>query len=346
MSVKASDTDPASECSPMKLGFFTKSDKEFSSHFQAFAETTTWCWQQGCMLQWHPDNQNSWVIYNDLVDGNYGSKVCDVNDGNKVKSYAHPVYSLDPNGRWASTLNFSRLGRLRPGYGYSLLPDETKGQLAPEDDGLFVFNLETGQKRLLVKLSDLAMDAGTPGAEHYVNHATFSPDGKRLVFFHLWATEGDKGRGLRVCEVDATTGQWREVESERTVSHYCWRDANTFLATSREQSGQWHYTLYDLESNTRKDLDLPFNEDGHPMFHPTNKNLIVTDTYPDKRRDQHLCVVDLTTKEVKEIATLYSPFAYRGQVRCDLHPRWDREGRFVVVDSTEKGIRSMVVVSY
>jgi hypothetical protein len=344
MSITASDTKPESECTPMNLGYFKKQGDTFVSEFTAFAQTTTWCWQQGCMLQWHPLHSNRWVVFNDLVDGAYGSKVYDVERAEEVRAYSHPIYSLDPKGRWASTLNFSRLGRLRPGYGYGLLPDNTINDRVPEDDGLFIFDLETGEKTLVVSLHELAESGGVSAAQHYVNHATFSPDGKRIVFFHLWAFEGNQGRGLRVCETDVVTGEWREIESERIVSHYCWRDGDVFLATSLESNSKWNYTLYDLKNNTRQDMGLAFNEDGHPMFHPTDKNVIVTDTYPDKRRDQHLCVVSLEERAITEVSTLHSPIRYRRQVRCDLHPRWDREGWFVVVDSTRDGTRKMQII--
>lgn len=344
MSISASDTDPHSECTPMRLGYFRKKDDgNFENYFVPFAETTTWCWQQGCMLQWHPIHADSQVYFNTLVGGNYGSVLFNLEQKQAIHEYTYPIYSLDPTGRKAATLNFSRLGRLRPGYGYGLLPDTTADDPAPMDDGLFLLDLQSGDRKLLVNLTTLAQSAGDSNAQHYVNHSTFSPDGERIVFFHLWSHEGDMGRGLRVCQVDVTSGVWKEIESERVVSHYCWRDAHTFLATTRERSGRWHYTLYDLVSNMRTDLDLPFREDGHPMFHPQNENLIVTDTYPDKRRDQHLCLVDLKTREGIEVATLYSPFRYRGQIRCDLHPRWDREGRFLVVDSAQGGARTMLL---
>lgn len=346
MSVTTSDTQAKNECSPIKLGYFEKHEDGFEKNFTVFAKTTTWCWQQGCMLQWHPQKPNRWVVFNDLVTDRYGAKIVDVKDGENVRTYADPVYSINPNGTLAVTLNFSRLGRLRPGYGYGLLPDTTAGIHAPHDDGLFILNLETGVKKLLVSLKDLAVSAGSANAEHYVNHATFSPDGNRIIFFHLWTNQGENGRGLRVCELNLSNEKWREVESARLVSHYCWRDEHNLFATTKDDSGQWHYTIYDLFSGETVDVDLPFNEDLHPMFHPTNKNKLVIDTYPDKRRDQHLAVVDLDTLLVEEVGVFYTSPLYRGQVRCDLHPRWDREGKYIVVDTTDTGKRKLAVVSY
>lgn len=297
------------------------------------------------MLQWNPVEPNRQVIYNTLVDGAYGSAVFDLDRSEVIRQYAHPIYSVDSGFRYAATLSFSRLGRLRPGYGYALLPDETAGVAAPENDGLFLLDLASGDCKLVVNLAELSLEVQQSHGEHYVNHATFSPDGKKLVFFHLWAHEGDKSRRLRVLCYDVESSTRTVLEDERTISHYCWRDADVFLATNRDLSGNWRYSLYDTSAFRRQDLTLPLPQDGHPMFHPRDKTLIVTDTYPDRRRDQHLLIANIETNEITEIATLYSPAKYRGQARCDLHPRWDREGRTVVVDSTIRGRRRLMVIS-
>ena len=80
------------------------------------------------------------------------------------------------------------------------------------------------------------------------------------------------------------------------------------------------------------------------MFSPADKDIFITDTYPDKRGDQHLCLVDLKNSKTYELVALYSPLRYRGQVRCDLHPRWNRDGQFVCVDSTTNGKREMLII--
>jgi len=345
MSLVASDTRPESECTEMKIGYFTKSahaQGDFESKFIAFSQTTTWCWQQGCMLQWNPAKPDREIVFNALVNGHYGARVFDVTEQKKVREHAHPIYSLSPCGKLAATLNFSRLGRLRPGYGYALLPDETKENAAPEDDGLFLLDMQTGVKTLLISIRKLADDINAPDAVHYVNHATFSSDGSRLTFFHLWTT--GQNRSLRFCEANLSTGEFKVLEAQRTVSHYCWRSPDELLTTTLGPSGKWRYTLYNLTNNMRTTLNLPFKSDGHPMFCPGNQDLIVTDSYPDKRRDQHLYLANIKTGEVTELAALYSPFRYRGQVRCDLHPRWDRQGSHICFDSTFQGQRSMYVL--
>ena len=47
----------------------------------------------------------------------YFSKIVNLNNGTATR-VCQPIYSVDPQGRFALTLDFSRLARLRPDYGY------------------------------------------------------------------------------------------------------------------------------------------------------------------------------------------------------------------------------------
>jgi glycosyltransferase involved in cell wall biosynthesis len=330
---------------PLLLGYFPATERGVvTGPFTAFAETVAWCWQQGCMLQWHPLRADRHVVYNTVRDGAYRAVVFDVEEGWPVREYEAPVYALDPGGRRAASLNFSRLERLRPGYGYGRSPDATAGLAAPAEDGLFLVDLKSGAAELGVSLATLASEVAVGDAEHYVNHVSFAPDGARLVFLHLW--EYGHRRSGRLCLLDLATGERAVLEPDRTVSHYCWRDERRLLATTRTRAGTWHYTQYNVVTGARRDLDLPLSRDGHPMIRPTDPDRIVTDTYPDRRREQHLLTVDVETGVVEPLARFRSPSRFRGPGRCDLHPRWDPRGRYIVVDTTHRGRREMAVVPW
>lgn len=345
MSIEADDRKPESECTPMKLGYFKKTEVgAFENIFIPFAETTTWCFQQGCMLQWHPRHPNTRVVFNRLVGGQYGSVVFDIEKNETIREFNFPIYSLDPLGRYAVTLNFSRLGRLRPGYGYGLLHDQTEGVAAPEGDGLSLLELQTGEAKLLISFARLASENGNPEDEHYVNHASFSPDGKSLVFFHIWLTK-EKKRKIRFCCYDLQTDTYRVIESIKTVSHFCWMNDSQILATTKLPAETMKLCVYNVLNGESMEIwELP-HSDTHPMQSPVHKNIFILDSYPDRLRDQHLFLFDIEKPEIKKIASFFSPLKYTGQVRCDLHPRWDREGKYVVVDSARDGRRKMFVVN-
>lgn len=327
----------------LTIGYFPVQDEHPSQSFVPLAETAAWCWQQGCMLQWDPSKPSQHIVFNGLHDGAYASFVVDVDERATVARYDRAVYALDKQGRWAASINFSRLERLRPGYGYACLEDATHGVAAPEDDGVFLLDRATGASELVVSLSGLAGEVDAPQAEHYVNHVSFSPDGNLLVFFHLW-TESIELRG-RFCALNLLTGKLMVVESwPMMVSHYCWQDSRRALATVRDEAGNWRYSIFDLGRGVRSDLPMALKLNGHPMFAPCGSDWIITDTYPDRAGDQSLLLANVKTGSIHRLATFYSPFSYRGTRRCDLHPRWDRDGRYVVVDTVARGHREMALI--
>jgi hypothetical protein len=344
MSIEADDCKPESECTRMKLGYFKKNETgSFENQFISFAETTTWCFQQGCMLQWHPLNANDLVIFNRIVNGNYGSILFDIQKEEIVREYNYPVYSLDPTGKYAASLNFSRLGRLRPGYGYRLILDQTEGIPAPENDGLFLVNLQTGVSKLLISLFKLASENGNPKDEHYVNHASFSPDGKNLVFFHIWITK-DKKRKIRFCCYNLESNTYSVLDEIKTVSHFCWMNNSEILASTKVLKESMKLSIYNIHNGKSKEIFELANGDTHPMQSPINRNQFILDCYPDKLRNQHLFLFNIKKLKIKKLESYFSPFKFTGQVRCDLHPRWDRKGNFVVMDSAIEKVRKLLLV--
>ena len=336
---------PESECTPIELGIYTLNNEMSPGPFQSLTKTTTWCWQQGCMLQWDPAMSQDRFYYNDLVAGKYGAKLFSIERDEVIRELPFPIYAIDGAGEKALTLNFARLGRLRPGYGYGLLFDDTESMNAPVGDGLFLGNLNTGETKLLVDLSELARSAESEtGSQHYINHPSFSPDASTVTFFHIWTLPGVNQRKVRLMCLVPETGDLRVLEEERTPSHFAWQDDEHLLVTTRDRDLAWRFSRYHLLSERPEDLKIQFNEDGHPMFHPRADGIIVSDSYPDKRRDQHLFITNLHTTKTIHIGRFYSPYKFRGQSRCDLHPRWDREGNAIILDTAYSGRRQMVIL--
>ena len=77
----------------LEIGFFDLTKPE--NHFVSIDKTNTWCWQQGCRLQWIPQNDNQ-IIYNKLIDGKYGIIIFDIAKNKVIKEIHSPVYALNP----------------------------------------------------------------------------------------------------------------------------------------------------------------------------------------------------------------------------------------------------------
>jgi hypothetical protein len=327
----------------LSVGYYKLDKKEPA--FIEVDKTTTWCWQQGCRLQWYPEQSSQEILYNKLNDRQYGCVIQNIKSRKVIKSFKKPIYALSRDGNWGISLNFSRLHRLRPGYGYINIPDNTEGQLAPINDGLWRINMHTGEELFLFSIDDISRFeplASMSGAEHYFNHILFNPDGTRFMFFHVWMTDSKRYTRLITCNLDGE--EKYALINEGHVSHYTWKSSNELLAYSTHNNTGRHYYLYKDESIKHEIIGKKIlDQDGHPSY-SSDGSLLLTDTYYDKYREQHLFLFNIGTHKLTSLGSFYSPFKYRGELRCDLHPRWSQNGKNICFDSSHEGKRAMYVL--
>ena len=69
------------------------------------------------------------ILYNDYRNGKYCSVILNINTSSE-RLIDMPVYTLSSDKKTALTLDFSRLHRLRLGYGYANIPESTLLEIA------------------------------------------------------------------------------------------------------------------------------------------------------------------------------------------------------------------------
>jgi hypothetical protein len=311
--------------------------------YNKIKETITWNLQQGSMMQWLGPDFNRNIIYNDLIDDNYYSVIYNFkNKENKIIN--RPIYSVAKNGEFALSLNFSRLHRLRPGYGYSNLPDKTKGENYPKNDGIYFVDLENNSSKLIISLDQIIKinhNHTMEDVEHRFNHLDISPDGKRFSFIHRW--EHDNVTQSRFFTSDIDGNNIYCLADEEMVSHSCWKNNEEILVWARKNNKDRYYLFKDKNSEFKIVGEGKLTSDGHPSYSP-NKRYILTDTYPDRTSHRTLIIYDTKENKRYDIARLFAPFKYHGEVRCDLHPRWSRDGKHVCFDSVHEGKRQLYII--
>jgi hypothetical protein len=296
------------------------------------------------MLQWHPGDPDRLVLYNDRRSGRFVGVVCDT-DGREVNRYDRPVYAVAPDGLHAYSVNFARLHTHRPGYGYSGGLDPLADDPHPRDDGIHRVDLASGRSELIVSLQALAgIGAVDRNAFQWINHVQVSPDGNRLAFFHI-ARAGDNAWRARLfgCRADGA-GPSCLLDAE-VVSHYDWLDSENILIWSKDAGQAGHFLHIDVAGGHRRIVGAGvLTEDGHASFSP-DRRWVLNDTYPDRHDMRTLMLFRWPNAQRIDLARLHSPKSrWWGEIRCDLHPRWSRDGKQVCIDSVHTGERQVYIL--
>lgn len=322
-------------------------DLENGNRFIPLDRTAAWSWQQGTMLQWLGSAPGREVIYNGVEDGQYIATIRDIQSGS-TRTLPSPIYAVDAAGTRALTLDFDRLDRLRPGYGYNAMPEAHPDDAAPEDSGIYAMDLASGENRLIIPISWAAANEPdervSPGMHHWFNHLQFNPSGDFFIFLHRWATPGSRWQTrMYVARPDGT--DIRLIQDTGMVSHFDWRDDRTILAWSTTPEHGNAFYLFDIETNTVEPIGTDvLTRDGHCSYSP-DREWILNDTYPDSDRMQTLMLYRPEDNLRVEVGEFYLSPQLTGPVRCDLHPRWNWDGTKVCIDSAhEDQTRQLYVV--
>lgn len=338
-----SEADPTNEADIIMI------DTQEGNSITKLATTRTWNVQQGCMAQWLGPDYAERIIYNDVRKGIFCSVVLNVKT-REESELPIPVYTVSNDGKTALSLDFSRLHNLRPGYGYAAVEEVTKGVALPDAPCIWRLDIDTGEVNELFKYVDFAHfmprdEMKGDGVIHKVNHLMLSPDGKRFMVLYRFFVGQRKYTRLITCNVDGS--EMFLLSDDDMVSHCFWKSNEEIIAYERKRDGgNGYYLMRDKMQNYHR-LWPQVNNDGHPSYCPTDNSLVVFDTYPNRARVQEVKLArdtDVDGKDIKVLAKVFAPFKYDNDTRCDLHPRWSRDGQKICFDACFEGHRGLYVV--
>lgn len=315
-------------------------DTNDNNSFQIIGKSKAWNVQQGCMLQWLGPDFSENIIFNDFREEKYCSVILNIRSG-KEKIIEKPVYSVSNNGNFALTLDFSRLHRLRKGYGYSNIPETTRNEKVPDKPCIWNLDLKTGVIIPILNYTDFLrfeLTEQMENAEHKVNHIMLNPSGNRFMVLHRWFLGSQKFTRLITANIDGTD---MYSLNENMTSHCFWKNDDEILAfANKKEIGNGYFLMKDKTQEFQK-LWPELLSDGHPSYSP-DRSMIVTDTYPDRSRVARIYLIK--DEQINIIAKVFAPFRYDNEVRCDLHPRWNRSGNKICFDGAFEGKRGLYTV--
>ncbi|MGE3805095.1 MAG: hypothetical protein AB7K24_10525 [Gemmataceae bacterium] len=319
----------------IKIGMVDLQDND---RWIELGQSKAWGWQQGCMLQWRPGSKTE-VVWNDRDGDHFVCQLVDVKSGKK-RTLPHPVYTLSPDGKTALGLDFRRVNDMRPGYGYAGLQDPNRDILAPKDSGIYRLDLDTGKAETIVAIADVLPIKPHPEdlskKKHYFNHLLYNTDGSRFIFLHRWGPPGGRwGGGTRGLTADAAGKKLFCWDPSGGTSHFVWRDPRTILVWTKDPDDlkRSAFLLFEDQSDKHEVIGKGvMTVNGHCTYLPGNE-WILNDTYPDAARNQNPYLYNVKSGKAAPLGHFRSPPEYRGEWRCDTHPRFSHDGKKVVIDS-------------
>lgn len=329
-------TDPAT------LGIVNIITKEFIP----LTETRAWNFQEGCMAHWLGISPDSLIIYNDFRDGKFISVIMNVYTRKEIKTIPYPVSAVSPDGKEAISINFSRLRITRTDYGYGGEGQDSKADIQfPEDDGLFLVNLETGEAKLIVSIAQIrekVPEITKIGIEYFA-HTRFSREGSKI--FWLARAIPDRNTTSFTVNRDGTDLQ-RCFPDNWGGSHFDWLNDNELMITTNEGKQDGHILFTVGKQDYKRLGNGILDYDGHGTFSPDSKWML-TDTYPaNGTGEQKIYLMDMKTQAVMPLGRFKEPAEFSGGSgywRCDLHCRWSPKGDMIGFNSTYSGSRQVYI---
>ncbi len=316
-----------------------------SGTFTALAETRAWNFQQGAMLQWYPYGGVDTFLYNDYsAECSFHCVIQSIQTGER-RFLSRPVANVSRDGRYGVSVNFTRIYDFRPGYGYCNQKDPGFDVAQPDDDGIFLVDMQTGQSTLLASYRVLgtvfSMEGETP-PKIVVNHITFNATGDRILFLLRHFPQKGSGWKTALGTIDLQGNIYR-LRDYTYASHYHWKDERRLLIHADAGEGAALYELTDLSQDyTVYPRDF-FARDIHCSYSP-DRRFIIGDLYPDRDGFREILLYHVPSKRGISLGKVYFwPVSY-DDIRCDLHVLWNNKGDAVSFDGTFEGVRGLYML--
>ena len=221
--------------------------------FEPLTETRAFNMQQGCMLSWLPTAPDRVITYNDRRDGRFVSVLLDIQTGEeRVLPLANA--GMSHNGRTAAGLNYARLKALRPVVGYAGLPDPNADVTHPQDDGLFLLDIEAGTAELVLSHAQAleflsACDAPRWNPDdlrtHHMwfNHTKYGRDDSKIALIVRGAIPGQPYPHSICMVLHLDSGRLTLPTGGTGAGHLDWRTGDVMFAYADLSEGLTHYLI-------------------------------------------------------------------------------------------------------
>lgn len=323
----------------VEIGYIDiKSDK-----WHYIAESDSFNWQQGAMLQWLPCSDNKKVIFNCSKGNHLISKIVDITNG-EATELCYPIYGLSPDGSKSITINLER-SYWSYAYHYQSVVNEELNVDIDYNDGIFELDLINNSVKRIVSIEQILNLKPEPDfldGKHWVEHIMINPEGTKFLFLHRYSYNG-AGRKTRIlsANMDGTGLCVVEDWNSYAWSHCGWRNNQDFAvyAVKRTKVAQSYENTAANNAENNRSIYKRIIHLIKPVYHAVSP-LIPTKL---KRRAVSQNGYQLYTYKDNEYVMVD---AYNGRLMdIDGHPSFVENGKYMITDSyaDEKKLRRLII---
>ena len=314
--------------------------------------THAWNPQQGTMFYWHPLAAETQFFFNDrdVESGKVFTVLYDIEKKRRVREYRYDDTPIGNGGvaadgsAWLG-LNYGRLARLRLVTGYPRALDWSKDEIAPEDDGIFIVDVKTGKKRLLVSYRQLdeKLKERDPDLDHdglFINHTLWNRDSDHMYFFARAGWNGQGGKRINTPFSIRADGTDLTLHEMHIGGHPEWAEGS--LLIGRRGAKQ---ILYDvMQKKVVEQWGTPEifpNPEGDISLSPNGQWFV----NGHKKGDRNYYTVYRRCDGAFARSEGIYKGSYGGDIRIDPAPRWNRTNNVILVPGiAENKTRQMFMI--
>ncbi|HIF01724.1 MAG TPA: hypothetical protein EYG03_10370 [Planctomycetes bacterium] len=317
-------------------------------------KTHAWNPQQGTMFYWNPLAAETQFIFNDrdVKTGKVFAVLYDIEKRKRIKEFRDDQAPIG-NGGFAQNggaflgINYGRLARLRAVTGYPETLDWSKQDNAPKNDGIFVVDIKTGVRRLLVSYRQLAdkLRKVYPDIDDtalFINHTLWNRTGDRVYFFARgnWDKRSKGRTKINKPFSIHIDGTGLTMHDRHIGGHPEW--AEDHLLIGRRKADQ---ILYDVDKQEIVGQlgtpDIFPNPEGDISLSPDGT--LFANGY--KKGNENYFVVYRRSDGAWVRSKGLDKGEYSGDIRIDPAPRWNRANNAILVPGlAENKTRQMFMI--